>query len=160
VGRLLYARSSVAAGEAGATCLVRTRLAGAGVGCSRTRFRSSEGGVNRLGVLLVFSVVASAWAGDDAVARGARIYAERCSGCHGDAGRGDGPAAAALVPRPRDFTDATFWRDRTPDALREVVRKGKPGTMMAPFDGVLGDADIDAVVAFLRTFDRGAAPAK
>jgi mono/diheme cytochrome c family protein len=113
-----------------------------------------------MGVLVALLVASSAWPGDDQTSRGARVYAERCSGCHGDTGRGDGPAAAALVPRPRDFTDAAFWRDRTPDALRQVVRRGKPGTMMAPFDGVLGDGDIDAVVAFLRTFDRGAAPAK
>ncbi|MGH7893278.1 MAG: c-type cytochrome [Candidatus Binatia bacterium] len=91
---------------------------------------------------------------------GSRIYAERCSACHGDDGRGDGPAAAALVPRPRNFRDAGFWQGRTTDQLRTVVTKGKLGTMMAPYEDVLTGAEIDAVVAHLRAFDPSApAPA-
>jgi mono/diheme cytochrome c family protein len=88
---------------------------------------------------------------------GAQVYAERCSGCHGDHGAGDGPAADALVPKPRNFRDATFWRDRTFDQLRGIVKKGKPGTMMPGFDGVLTDAEMDAVTRFVQGFDPGAA---
>ena len=84
---------------------------------------------------------------------GARLYAERCSGCHGDDGKGDGPAADALVPRPRNFRDAAFWHDRTTAQLVTIVKKGKPGTMMPPFEGVLSDAEIDAVVRSLARFD-------
>jgi mono/diheme cytochrome c family protein len=84
---------------------------------------------------------------------GARLYAARCSGCHGDDGGGDGPAAAAFVPRPRNFRDAAFWRDRSFEQLQAIVKKGKPGTMMQPFDGVLSDAEIDAVVRFVQRFD-------
>ena len=87
----------------------------------------------------------------------ARLYAERCSGCHGDQGGGDGPAAAALIPPPRNFRDAALWRDRTFEQMRTVVKKGKPGTMMPPFDGVLTDAEIDAVTHFVQRF---APPAK
>src|SRR3712207_653335 len=35
---------------------------------------------------------------------GQRVYAQRCAICHGPTGRGDGPAAPSLIPRPRDFT--------------------------------------------------------
>ena len=84
---------------------------------------------------------------------GARVYAERCSGCHGDDGGGDGPAAAALVPKPRNFRDAAFWHGRTQADVEAVVRKGKPGTMMAPFGGVLGDAEIAAVARYVARFD-------
>lgn len=83
---------------------------------------------------------------------GPRLFAERCSGCHGDDGRGDGPMAPALVPKPRDLRTAAFWRDRTDADLRTAVVKGKPGTMMPPFAGVLTDAEIDALVRFMRTF--------
>ena len=82
----------------------------------------------------------------------ARLYNERCSGCHGDQGAGDGPAAAALVPPPRNFREAAFWRGRTFEQMRTVVKKGKPGTMMPPFDGVLTDAEIDAVTHFVERF--------
>jgi mono/diheme cytochrome c family protein len=83
---------------------------------------------------------------------GTKLYAERCSGCHGDDGKGDGPAAAALVPKPRNFRDAAFWQDRKAEDLKAVVHKGKVGTMMPPFAGVLTDAEIDAVVAHVQTF--------
>jgi mono/diheme cytochrome c family protein len=84
---------------------------------------------------------------------GARLYVERCSGCHGDDGKGDGPAAAALVPKPKNFREPVFWQDRTANDLKAVVRKGKVGTMMPPFAGVLTDDEIDAVVRYLERFD-------
>jgi mono/diheme cytochrome c family protein len=83
---------------------------------------------------------------------GKRVYAERCAPCHGDDGRGDGPAAAALEPRPRNLRDPAFWQDRSPAAPGDVVRHGKPGTMMQPFEGVLSDAEIAAVVEYLGRF--------
>jgi len=33
----------------------------------------------------------------------AQIFDERCSACHGTEGRGDGPGAAALKPKPINF---------------------------------------------------------
>lgn len=88
---------------------------------------------------------------------GGRIYAEQCSGCHGDDGRGDGPAAAALVPKPRNFRDSAFWKDRTTVQLESVVRSGKPGTMMMAWSAALSDAEIAAVVRFVEGFAPGAA---
>lgn len=50
---------------------------------------------------------------------GAQLFAANCATCHGAAGRGDGLAAAALSPRPRDLTSsvvqsepdgALFWK--------------------------------------------------
>lgn len=84
---------------------------------------------------------------------GARLYLERCSPCHGDQGHGDGPTAAALEPKPRNFNDAAFWQGRSIDDLRKIVLGGKPGTMMPPFQGVLTDAEIDAVTQHLRSFE-------
>ena len=100
-----------------------------------------------------------AWAGDPSPSLGERLYVERCSACHGDHGRGDGPTAPALQPPPRDFGTAEFWRGRTAAQLREVVKAGKPGTMMPPFEGVLTPEEIDAVVQSLMRF-KPAAPAK
>ena len=89
---------------------------------------------------------------------GHRVFVERCAPCHGDAGGGDGPAAAAITPPPRNFRDPAFWRGRTEQQLRLIVRDGKPGTMMAPFQGVLSDAEIDGVVAYLQSFRPSPAP--
>ena len=108
----------------------------------------------RLLLLCLIALGAGVRAAD--LKEGGRLYAERCSGCHGDHGGGDGPAAAALVPKPRNFRDAAFWRDRTVDQVKVTVKKGKP-PMMPGFDGVLSDAEIDDVAHFVQQFDPGAA---
>ena len=45
---------------------------------------------------------------------GVRVYAQRCAVCHGPDGRGNGPAAPSLIPRPRDFTLWLFKFKSTP----------------------------------------------
>ena len=37
-------------------------------------------------------------------ARGKKLFAANCASCHGRAARGDGPAGAALNPKPADLT--------------------------------------------------------
>ena len=111
----------------------------------------SERGVALFAVVAA-GVVAAAWAESSAPDPGRVLYEQRCAACHGTSGAGDGPAAAAMEPHPRNLRDADFWRGRTTAELRQVVRNGKPGTLMAPFAGALSDAEIDAVVAFLQSF--------
>src|SRR5262249_6296321 len=73
----------------------------------------------RRGAVLAPALVApAAAAAGPTAAVGSRVWAERCSGCHGDDGRGDGPAAAALVPPPRNFRDAAFWAGRAAEQIR------------------------------------------
>lgn len=85
-------------------------------------------------------------------AKGKALYELRCSPCHGATGAGDGPAAEALEPRPRNLRAPEFWRERTSEQIREVVKHGKSGTLMAPFEGVLTDAEIDDVVRYVESF--------
>jgi caa(3)-type oxidase subunit IV len=40
---------------------------------------------------------------------GKRVYATQCAACHGIEGRGDGPAAGGLVPRPRNLHTIEGW---------------------------------------------------
>src|SRR6188474_115428 len=40
--------------------------------------------------------------------RGRKLYLAECSGCHGERGRGDGPAAEAVASKPRDFVAEPF----------------------------------------------------
>jgi len=107
------------------------------------------------GGLVACGVVGRAWAAEPG--QGQIVYETRCAPCHGADGAGDGPAAAAITPKPRNFHDPAFWNGRTAQQLRLVVRDGRPGTMMAPFAGALSDAQIDDVVAYLQRF-RAAAP--
>jgi len=78
------------------------------------------------------------------LARGARIYASTCAGCHGADGHGDGPAGALLQPRPVDFTDRTRAAERSVLSLYQAVTHGVPGTAMPSFPQ-LGTADRWAV---------------
>lgn len=63
--------------------------------------------------------------GDPELVRAAaEIFTRRCATCHGERGRGDGPAGRGLFPGPRDFGDPE-WQTRTSDArLRAVIVDG------------------------------------
>ena len=56
----------------------------------------------------------------------ADIFESRCVACHGAEGHGDGPAAANLSPRPRDFHNAK-WQKSINDAIiaRAIVFGGQ-----------------------------------
>lgn len=60
------------------------------------------------------------------VALGKGVYALKCSPCHGESGRADGPAAAALEVKPPAFADPEFVRSRTPASLFRTITEGKP----------------------------------
>lgn len=67
------------------------------------------------------------------IARGQQLYAAQCASCHGAAGAGDGPAAAALNPPPIAFTDLERARERSVFALYQVITQGLDGTAMPGF---------------------------
>lgn len=87
--------------------------------------------------------------------KGKNIFANSCSGCHGSGGKGDGAAAAALNPKPKDLTDKTYLSKLNDDYLYKVIAKGGAAVgksaLMPPFSGSLKDQDIRDVVAFIRT---------
>src|SRR5579859_2103283 len=66
------------------------------------------------------------------LAAGGRLFAESCASCHGATGHGDGPAAAALKPRPADFQSDEVMGGLTPYKAFNVIRFGVKGTAMAP----------------------------
>ena len=53
-------------------------------------------------------------AADPSTAEAKALYESLCFTCHGLTGRGDGPGAAVLDPKPRTFTDAA-WQDSVTD---------------------------------------------
>jgi mono/diheme cytochrome c family protein len=100
---------------------------------------------------------------------GRRTYIERCAVCHGPDGRGNGPAAPSLIPRPRDFTLGQYKYKSTPlgqpptdEDLYRVVADGLHDSAMPYWNDILTAPQIRGVVAYVKslspTFAQAVAP--
>ncbi|HET8649722.1 MAG TPA: FTR1 family protein [Gemmatimonadales bacterium] len=76
-----------------------------------------------------------------ALAMGARVYRENCASCHGNFGKGDGPAGANLSPPPANLTDAATLNDRSPLDFYQRITLGVAGTAMPSFESRLSPDD-------------------
>ena len=88
---------------------------------------------------------------------GKLVYVKWCAGCHGETGAGDGPAASAMLPRPRNFTGAVYKIRSTASGqlptdadLMRAIDEGLPGSAMPAWKGSLSDTDIAAVITFTK----------
>ncbi|WP_428425765.1 FTR1 family protein [Methylibium sp.] len=82
--------------------------------------------------------------------RGAQLFQAQCAACHGLEGRGDGPAAATLDPKPTALAEHLRARERSLFALHQVISNGVNGTAMASF-GALPEDDRWALAFFVGT---------
>jgi mono/diheme cytochrome c family protein len=77
---------------------------------------------------------------------GKSLYEEKCMICHGQDGKGDGPAALSLNPKPKDFDRPEFWNQKDLDqVITNQVKNGK-GAMPA-FS--LSDKEIKAIIEYM-----------
>ena len=74
---------------------------------------------------------------------GTKIYAQRCAGCHGTDARGTDNAPGLGGNR--------WLRDRSDQELRDLIRKGVPGSGMPAFD--LPAQELNALVALVRSLN-------
>ncbi len=87
---------------------------------------------------------------------GKKTFETFCVACHGANGKADGPAALALKPMPRNFTDKS-WQAKVDDAhIHKVIKEGGASVglsaTMAPWGGAIKDDEIDQVVKYVRHF--------
>lgn len=82
--------------------------------------------------------------------RGRALFAANCTSCHGAGGRGDGPLAPTLNPRPANLGDAHMSAHRDPD-LYLYISNGIPGSAMAAWSDRLAERDRWDLVNFVRT---------
>lgn len=89
------------------------------------------------------------------------IFKSRCVTCHGAAGKGDGPASAALTPKPRDLGDAGWQKSVTDAHIEKIILSGGPAVGLSPL--MPGNPDLAAkpdVIKALRAMVRGLGAAK
>ncbi|KTB69873.1 cystathionine gamma-synthase [Pseudomonas viridiflava ICMP 13104] len=85
-------------------------------------------------------------------ARGAPLYAQHCSVCHGDSGAGDGPAGIGLEPAPSDLRDVTRLDRLSLYDLYNTTGLGIAGTDMPAFADQLDDRQRWDVATYIASF--------
>lgn len=133
------------------SCLVALAGLGLAIGCSSPADSASPAAA------LATTAAAKPAVTPEMLEKGRAIYKANCIACHGEGGKGDGAAAGALKPPPRDHTDAAYMKTLTDKNLADVIVmggaiKGKP---LMPSHPQLRGADLDALVAFVRSLSAG-----
>jgi mono/diheme cytochrome c family protein len=88
---------------------------------------------------------------DSSLALGQKIYLQRCAGCHGKTGKGDGPDAADLGIHPAKLSDAAVQQQTDGELFWKVTVGKKP---MPNYRTRLSPADRWNVINYLRTLAR------
>jgi mono/diheme cytochrome c family protein len=93
------------------------------------------------------------------VAPAKATYEKWCAGCHGTDGKGDGPAAATMLPRPRAFTAGLYQIRTTPSGalptdenILRMIDEGMPGTAMPAWRDQLSAEQRSELVQYLKSF--------
>ncbi len=96
--------------------------------------------------------------------RGQAQYAALCASCHGRRGGGDGPLAATLDPKPAQHDDGAYMNALSDEHLFTVIQRGGGAVgksqLMGAWGGVLSDAQIRDVIAYIRTLAKPPYPSQ
>ena len=92
--------------------------------------------------------------------RGAPLFAQQCSVCHGDAGAGDGPAGVGLMPPPGDLRDAARMDRLSLYGLYSTVSQGLEGTDMPAFADQLDERQRWDLATYIASFSADPASAQ
>jgi mono/diheme cytochrome c family protein len=78
-----------------------------------------------------------------------KLYVSLCTPCHGDKGRGDGPVAGVLNPKPADHSSAEI-QSETDGSLYWKLTNGRGS--MPYFGAKLTDVQRWSLIHYIRTF--------
>jgi cytochrome c553 len=86
-------------------------------------------------------------------------FAQTCALCHGIDGTGNGPMAAQLNPRPRNYTDENWQASISDDEIKAIIVGGGQAVgksnSMPPNPGLKDDpALLDGLVKIIRGFGK------
>jgi cytochrome c oxidase cbb3-type subunit III len=82
------------------------------------------------------------------------LFQELCSVCHGVGGKGDGPSAQGLEPKPADFTNCKVMAKDSDEVLVKIIKGGGQSvgrsTVMPAWGDALSEQQIRELVKFIR----------
>jgi mono/diheme cytochrome c family protein len=82
------------------------------------------------------------------------LFQELCAVCHGVGGKGDGPSARGLEPRPADFTNCQAMAKDSDEVLSKIIKGGGQSvgrsTVMPSWGDALSKQQIHELVKFIR----------
>jgi mono/diheme cytochrome c family protein len=86
---------------------------------------------------------------------GKKLYLTYCSSCHGDSGKGDGPAARSLPVKPANHTDGSVMNKLSDKFLLDIISKGGgavgKSAMMPGWGGQFKENQLRDIVAYVRS---------
>lgn len=84
------------------------------------------------------------------------MFKQRCASCHGETGHGDGPASAALNPKPRAYSDVAWQNKVTDQDIKNTITMGGAAVGKSPIMPASPDLndkpELDGLVAYVRSF--------
>jgi mono/diheme cytochrome c family protein len=86
--------------------------------------------------------------------KGKGLFNQNCAACHGQSGKGDAPAAAALNPKPKDLTDKAYVASLKDQYLFDLIQKGGAAVGKSPLmppGAQMKEPEIRDVIAFIRS---------
>ena len=133
--------------------LLTVPLVAVAIACSKPDSGSSGGGATTASKPAAAATTAAA-AGQDPK----EVYKSRCSPCHGDSGKGDGPGAAALTPKPRNYTDKAWQASVKDEDIKKTILYGGAAVGKSPAMPANPDLDgkpeLDGLVKVVRDFGK------
>jgi mono/diheme cytochrome c family protein len=112
-------------------------------------------GILTIVLMLAIGILPASAAGD--ATAGGKIFAAKCARCHGADGKGNGPDLEKLHPSssPVDWTNPGVMKQWSDEEIVAIITKGgkavNSSPVMPPFQGKLTDAQIQDLLAFIRT---------
>ena len=82
---------------------------------------------------------------EESLALGSQLYAANCSRCHGPEGQG--------TPRAPSLNVKSFLTETSDQAIQQIVTLGVPGTAMPTWGDRMTEAEIQAIVGFIRQWE-------
>lgn len=123
-------------------------------GCMMNMSMARHHFVMRNGIGEEYAGKSNPLSGDDGeIRQGQVLYEQHCASCHGESGRGDGPAGKHLSPRPANIARFSKMPMASDAYLLWTISEGGValGSAMPPMKGVLSEQERWKIIAYLRS---------